>query len=162
MNSSTVNRYVILNTVSFCYIVIAAIIDSILLNSILFHRLVEGTIVSGRYGPLEYSSPSAKQRTASCIFGTVMEAIRNHEYNVRFQNGEIIPCKSSKLTVVLDEDIPPTMRNNSVNDVDDVDLDLGSDYVDSDEEDIEEEDNLEEEEGYDDEEEEDADEDLPD
>ena len=112
---------------------------------------------------MEYSSPSAKRRTASRIFGTVMEAIGNHEYNVRFQNGEIIPCKSSKLTVVLDEEIPPTMQNNSVNDVDedDVDSDLGSDYVDSEEEDIEDENNFEEEEADDDEEEEEADEHLP-
>ena len=101
-------------------------------------RIAPGSIVSARIGPLVLSHPGAKRRTKSVIFGKVTKAMGPHEYEVTFTNGEIHPVASSKLTVVSEENIPPSLRSNA----NDVEEDISSDedeYVFVEEEDIGEE-----------------------
>ena len=105
------------------------------------NRLIVNTVVSGRYGPKEFSRPDAKRQTATQIIGHVTAVAGPNEYEVIFQNGETIRCPSSKLTVVPEEEIPPTLRSDC-NDMDDngskSDSD-SNDYEFSGEEDIDEE-----------------------
>ena len=77
------------------------------------NRLLPGTVVSGRFGPLEYATPTSRRRSASVITGTVIEAMGPHYHKVRFMNGETLNCKSCKLRVVRPEDIPPSLRSTN-------------------------------------------------
>ena len=59
---------------------------------------------------MEYSSPQLKRRYASIVFGRVIESAGLHEHKVLFANSEVKTCKSCKLRIVPDNEIPPSLR----------------------------------------------------
>ena len=87
------------------------------------NRLVNGTVVAGRYGPMTYATPESKRRSKSIIMGTVVCATGPNIYKIRFETGLETDVESCKLKVVQEEDIPPTLRPSTHEDDSDIDDD---------------------------------------
>ena len=43
----------------------------------IYYSLVVDTLVSGRFGPKKFSTPTSKHRTASVVIGRVVKAVCN-------------------------------------------------------------------------------------
>ena len=72
--------------------------------------LLPRIVVCGRFGLKEFSTPISKRRTATMIVGKVIESIGLHDYKVLFMNGEKKTCKSCKLKIVPEDEIPSSLR----------------------------------------------------
>ena len=88
-------------------------------HSNLTKSLLLGSIVSGKFGPLDLPYPGARRRTRKVIVGRITNIVDEHEHEVLFQGYDVpITCKSSKLRLVPENEIPPTFRTVS-DDIDD-------------------------------------------
>ena len=66
---------------------------------------------------MQFTTPQSKRRSATMIIGRIVELVGLHDFKVLFQNGEEKTCKSCKLKIVPNTEIPPTMRPSSKVDV---------------------------------------------